>query len=120
MITPETLLDLFEPPEGMVGRGGDLLAMTADKEDLLEDAMERFTRLRPRQRPELGTIVAYLMLDGHASAARQNVLPPGRVPGLHEMQPRQSDARFCSMRSWLFWHSDQVVPESHVTSGLRF
>jgi hypothetical protein len=33
------------------------------------------------------------MLDGHASASRQSVRPPGRVPGLHELQPRSVDAR---------------------------
>ncbi|MBI2502834.1 MAG: hypothetical protein HYW07_06335 [Candidatus Latescibacteria bacterium] len=86
----ETLLEIFDPPEGMVGQSAALVAMTGT-EDFLEAAMQRFTGLRPRQRSELGTVVAYLMLDGHASRSRQNVLPPGRVPGLHELQPRASD-----------------------------
>ena len=89
MSDPETLLDVFEPPEGMVGHTAALVAMTA-AEDFLDAAMERFTRLRPRQRAELGTVAAYLMLDGHASASRQGVFRPGQVPGLHELQPRVS------------------------------
>jgi hypothetical protein len=28
------------------------------------------------------------MLDGHSSTSRQGVFPPGRIPGLHEFQPR--------------------------------
>jgi hypothetical protein len=90
MTAPETFLDVFEPPEGMVGHTSALVAMTA-AEDFLEAAMERFTKLRPRQRAQLGTVVAYLMLDGHASSSRQGVFPPGRVPGLHELQPRPFD-----------------------------
>src|ERR1700751_6143645 len=57
-------------------------------DDFLEGAMQRFTGLRPWQRAELGIIVAYLLLDGHESATRKTVLPPGRVPGLHEFQPK--------------------------------
>lgn len=87
MSTAGTLLDLFEPPEGMVGHSAALVAMTA-AEDFLEAALLRFTGLGPRQRAELGKVLAYLMLDGHPSASRQNTLRPGRVPGLHEFQPR--------------------------------
>jgi hypothetical protein len=87
MSEPETFLDVFEPPEGMVGHSGVLVAMTA-AEDFLEAAMQRFSGLRPRQRAELGIITTYLMLDGHATAARRAVLPPARVPGLHELQPK--------------------------------
>ena len=43
--------------------------------------MQRFTGLRPRQRAELGMVTTYLLLDGHASAARQGVLPPGACRG---------------------------------------
>jgi hypothetical protein len=57
-------------------------------EDFLEAALQRFCGLRPRQRAELGANLAYLMLDGHESAVRKTVLPPGRVPGLHEFQPK--------------------------------
>ena len=92
MTTPETLLDVFEPPEGMMGHSAVLVAMTA-AEDFLEAVMQRFTGLRPRQRAELGIITTYLMLDGHASAARLSVLPPGRVPGLHEFQPRTASPK---------------------------
>jgi hypothetical protein len=87
MSTPETFLDVFEPPEGMVGHSAVLVAMTA-AEDFLEAAMQRFTGLRPRQRSEMGIITTYVMLDAHVTAARRAVLPPGRVPGLHELQPR--------------------------------
>lgn len=90
MSDPETLLDIFEPPEGLVGHSAALVAMTAG-EDFLEAAMRRFTGLHPRQRAELGVVTAYLLLDGHESASRQSVLPPGRIPGLHELQPRASD-----------------------------
>jgi hypothetical protein len=31
------------------------------------------------------------MLDGHASPSRKEVFPPGRIPGLHEFQPREVD-----------------------------
>jgi hypothetical protein len=87
MSKPETFLDVFEPPEGMVGHSAVLVAMTA-AEDFLEAAMQRFSGLRPRQRAELGIITTYLLLDGHATAARRTVLPPGRVPGLNELQPK--------------------------------
>jgi len=90
-MSAETLLDVFVPPEGMVGHSAALIAMTG-AEDFLEDAMQRFTGLRPRQRAELGNVLAYLMLDGHASSSRKSVFPPGRIPGLHEIQPRTVDA----------------------------
>lgn len=90
-MSTKTLLDIFVPPEGMVGHSAALIAMTG-AEDFLEDAMQRFTGLRPRQRAELGNVLAYLMLDGHASPSRKEVFPPGRIPGLHEFQPRAVDA----------------------------
>lgn len=90
-MSAETLLDIFVPPERMVGHSAALIAMTG-AEDFLEDAMQRFTGLRPRQRAELGNVLVYLMLDGHASSSRKEVFPPGRIPGLHELQPRAVDA----------------------------
>lgn len=87
MKAPSTLLDLFDPPDGMVGHSAALVAMTATQ-DLLEEAMERFTGLRPEQRAQLGTVVAFLMLDPHTTASRKAALPPGSVPGLYELQPR--------------------------------
>ena len=89
-MSAETLLDIFVPPEGMVGHSAALVAMTGAG-DFLEDAVQRFTGLRPRQRAELGNVLVYLMLDGHASSSRQDVFPPGRIPGLHEFQPREVD-----------------------------
>ena len=89
-MSAETLLDIFVPPEGMVGHSMVLVAMTGT-EDFLEDAVQQFTGLRPRQRAELGNVFVYLMLDGHASSSRQEVFPPGRIPGLHEFQPRTVD-----------------------------
>jgi hypothetical protein len=89
-VSAETLLDIFVPPEGMVGHSAALVAMTGS-EDFLEDAVQRFTGLRPRQRAELGNVLVYLMLDGHSSSSRQEVFPPGRIPGLHEFQPRSVD-----------------------------
>ena len=89
-MSAETLLDIFGPPEGMVGHSAALVAMTG-AEDFLEDAVQRFTGLRPRQRAEMGNVLAYLMLDGHASPSRQEVFPPGRIPSLHEFQPRLVD-----------------------------
>jgi len=86
-MSAETLLDIFVPPEGTVGHSAALVAMTGT-EDFVEDAVQRFTGLRPRQRAELGSVLVYLMLDGHASPSRQEVFPPGRIPGLHEFQPR--------------------------------
>ncbi|MFB1489262.1 MULTISPECIES: hypothetical protein [unclassified Thiocapsa] len=86
-MSAETLLDIFVPPEGMVGYSAALVAMTG-ADDFLEDAVQRFTGLRPRQRAALGDVLVYLMLDGHASSSRQGVFPPGRIPGLHEFQPR--------------------------------
>lgn len=86
-MSAETLLDIFVPPEGTVGHSAALVAMTGT-EDFLEDAVQRFTGLRPRQRAELGSVLVYLMLDGHASPSRQEVFPPGRIPGLHEFRPR--------------------------------
>ena len=90
MSVAETLLDVFVPPEGMVGHSAVLVAMTG-AEDFLEAAVQRFSGLRPRQRAMIGNVLVYLMLDGHASASRQSVLPPGRIPGLHEFQPRAGD-----------------------------
>lgn len=89
-MSAETLLDIFVPPEGMVGHSAALVAMTG-AEDFLEDAVQRFTGLRPRQRAELGNVLVYLMLDGHSSSSRKEVFPPGRIPGLHELQPRAVD-----------------------------
>jgi hypothetical protein len=89
-MSAETLLDIFVPPESMGGHSAALLAMTGN-EDFLEEAVQRFTGLRPRQRAELGNVLVYLMLDGHASPSRQEVFPPGRVPGLHEFRPRAVD-----------------------------
>jgi hypothetical protein len=86
-MSAETLLDIFVPPEGMVGHSAALVAMTGT-EDFLEDAMQRFTGLRPRQRAELGYVLVYLMLDGHESSSRREVFPPGRIPGSYEFQPR--------------------------------
>src|SRR5687767_2187790 len=87
MSTAATILGLFVPPEGMVGHSAALVAMTG-AEDFLEAAVQRFSGLRPRQRAELGRVLVYLMLDGHESSSRQHVFPPGRIPGLHEFQPR--------------------------------
>lgn len=87
-MSAETLLDIFRPPEGLVGHSAALVAMTGAT-DFLEDAVQRFTGLRPRQRAELGNVLVYLMLDGHASSSRQEVFPPGRIPGLHEFHPRE-------------------------------
>jgi hypothetical protein len=33
--------------------------------------------LRPRQHAEFGNVLVYLMLEGHASPSRQEVIPPG-------------------------------------------
>ena len=87
MSAASTLLDIFAPPEGLVGHSAALVAMTG-AEDFLEAALQRFCGLRPRQRAALGVTLAYLMLDGHESAARKTVLAPGRVPALHEFQPK--------------------------------
>lgn len=86
-MSAETLLDIFVPPEGMVGYSTALVAMTG-AEDFLDEAMVRFTGLGKTQRSQLGQVFAYLMLDGHASESRKMVFPPGRIPGLHEFQPR--------------------------------
>lgn len=91
MSLAETLLDVFMPPEGMIGHSAALVAMTG-AEDFLDAAVQRFSGLRPKQRAELGNVLVYLMLDGHASSSRKSVLPPGRVPSLHEFQPRAVDA----------------------------
>ncbi|MGH9460761.1 MAG: hypothetical protein ACRD1X_06060 [Vicinamibacteria bacterium] len=88
MSTANTLLDIFAPPEGLVGHSAALVAMTG-AEDFLEAALQRFCGLRPRQRAELGATLAYLMLDGHESAPRTAVVPPGRVPALHEFHPKK-------------------------------
>ncbi|MCX6925177.1 MAG: hypothetical protein NT154_18485, partial [Verrucomicrobia bacterium] len=79
-------------PQGPFERILGSRAFRHDHEVFLEAAVQRFSGLRPRQRAELGSILVYLMLDGHASASRQSVLPPGRVPGLHEFQPRGVDS----------------------------
>jgi len=91
MSTPTTMLEAFEPPEGLVGHSAILVAMTAE-EEFLEEVMERFTGLRPGQRVQLGVISTYLMLDPHTSPGRTGVLPPGRIPGLHELTPRANVA----------------------------
>lgn len=90
-MSAETLLDIFVPPEGMVGHSAALIAMTG-AEDFLDGAMTRFTGLAKTQRSQLGIINAFLMLDGHSSSSRKAVFPPGRIPGLHEFQPRAVDA----------------------------
>ena len=85
-----TLLDAFAPPDGMVGHSAVLVAMTGE-EDFLDELMQRFTRLRARQRSQLGLVTTYLMLDPHGTPTRTGVFPPGRVPGLHELTPRAAD-----------------------------
>jgi len=91
-MSDEILLDVFNPPQDdMVGHGAALVAMTGS-EDFLEDAMQTFTKLRPRQRAQFGATLVYLMLDGHASPSRREVFPTERIPGLHEFQPRAIDA----------------------------
>jgi len=82
-----TFLDVFDPPQGMVGQTAVLVAMTAS-ESFLDSALERFTGLRARQRAALGSVQAWLMLDPHEAPGRAAVLAPGRPAGLHELQPR--------------------------------
>ncbi|NNM66348.1 MAG: hypothetical protein HKL99_17405 [Burkholderiales bacterium] len=111
----ETLLDIFEPPDGLVGHSAALVAMSGE-ENFLEDAMLRFTRLVPRQRAELGVTYAFLMLDGHASTSRQTVFPPRRIPGLHEFQPRQVDAKSLlhAKVALLAFSQSRMGPPSHL------
>lgn len=77
MSVAETLLDVFLPPEGMVGHIAALVAMTGD-EDFLEAVVQRFSGLRPRQRAELGNILVYLLLDGHRSQPQAGLVHHGR------------------------------------------
>jgi hypothetical protein len=44
MSDAETFLDVFDPPEGMVGHSAALVAMTG-AEDFLEAAVQRFSKL---------------------------------------------------------------------------
>jgi len=88
----DTLLELFAPPDGLSGHTAALVAMTAS-EDFLDEAMERFTGLRARERSRLGRVQAYLMLDPHESSTRRAVLRPGQVPGMHELHPRPVPAK---------------------------
>ena len=78
-MSAETLLDVFGPPEGMVGHSAALVAMTGT-EDFLEDALQRLTGLRPRQRAELGNVFVYLMLDGARVVVAARGLPTGARP----------------------------------------
>jgi hypothetical protein len=57
-MSAETLLDIFVPPEGMVGHSAALVAMTG-AEDFLEEAMQRFTGLRTRPRAPVGLELAH-------------------------------------------------------------
>src|ERR1700741_1589797 len=84
------LLDVFTPPDGHVGVCGVMVAMTAN-EDFLEAALRRFSNMTAAQRADAGALSMYLMLDAHTSSERRQVLPPGRVPGLYELQPQRLD-----------------------------
>lgn len=86
-MTPDTLLDVFTPPEGMVGHSAALVAMTGNK-DFLDEVVQRFTGLGHRQRAEMGRAFVYAMLDGHASSSRAAIFAPGEIPGLHEFHAR--------------------------------
>ncbi len=86
-MTAQTILDVFEPPEGRVAHSAALVAMTGAR-DFLEDGLVRFTGLKARQRTELGITNAYLLLDAQATPVRAAVFAPHELPGLHELQPR--------------------------------
>lgn len=114
-MSAETLLEIFEPPVGMVGHSAALVAMSGT-EDFLENAVQRFTGLRPRQRAELGHVLVYLMLDGHASSSRTEVFPPGRIPALHECQPRPvgPDSLLHAKVVLLAFSSSRTGPPMHL------
>ena len=101
-MSAETLLDIFAPPEGMVGHSAALVAMTG-AEDFLEDAVQRFTGLRPRQRAELGNTRARVPDAGRSMrrSSRQEVFPPGRIPESPRVPARATSSlvRSCMRRS---------------------
>ncbi len=99
----------------MVGHSAALVAMTGE-EDFLEAAVQRFCGLRPRQRAELGQVLVYLMLDGHASPTRQEVFRPGRIPGLHEFQPRPTEpnALLHAKLALLGFSTNRTAPPIHL------
>jgi hypothetical protein len=88
--TASTILEVFEPPDGLVAHSAVLVAMTG-AQDFLEDALVRFTGLKARQRAELGVTNAYLLLDPHSGPSRTTVFGPHVLPGLYELQPRPVD-----------------------------
>lgn len=61
MIEPTSFLDCFDPPDGLVGWGAVLIAMTADR-GVLSEAMTRFSCSGPRGRECLGIVTTYLLL----------------------------------------------------------
>lgn len=92
MNQPQTMLDVFRPPEGLRGHTAALVAMSATS-DFLEAAMEEFTGLDGQRRRTLGATIAYLMLDPHESPGRTAVFSPTQIPSLYELQPRPVDKR---------------------------
>jgi hypothetical protein len=61
-LVARSLVDAFEPPEGLSGHTAVFVAMTADV-DVLEALLERFTGLGSRARARLGNRTAFLMRD---------------------------------------------------------
>lgn len=84
---PRSLVHLFEPPEGFVGRFGWLCGYSADVA-FLDKAVERFTQLTAPRRAYSGVIAMGLMLDsGNPQIA------PVDVPGLLQLPMLRPDQR---------------------------
>jgi hypothetical protein len=79
---PPSLVHLFEPPQGFVGRFGWLCGYSAGA-DFLELAAERFTHLTAPRRAFNGTVVLGLLLD-----PGQPQIAPVDVPGLLHLPMR--------------------------------
>ncbi|OJH38260.1 hypothetical protein [Cystobacter ferrugineus] len=84
-----TLLDLFTPPDGLMGQTAILVAMSGTR-GFLDSALHRFTGIGRQRRAAAGCPFAYLFLDAHPTANRERTFNPLDVPGLHELQPRDA------------------------------
>ena len=87
----KTTLDVFDPPEGLIGHTAVLVAMSADQ-DVLDEILARFTGLGHSQRQAQGRLCAFLLLDRAGAGSATKVIQPDLVPGLCELYPRQGAA----------------------------
>lgn len=113
MSVTRRLLDLFRPPEGLVGQGGLLSAFSASV-DFLEEAACAFNGLSPRRRAHVGVSPLLLFLDAHATS-RAALIKPSDVPGVIEVTPRREQPEVMHAKVGLLcFGRGRSAPAGHI------